>query len=347
MINSNFWKDKKVLITGFSGFKGFWLNLILSELGSDVHGISKKEISSEIFNLYNNIQQSDKNNFIDLKDSENLLLYLNKLNPDIIFHLAAQSLVITSKLKPKSTIETNVIGSFNILDWVQKSEKNITTVVATTDKVYKYPEKNNVEDDPLGSFEFYGASKVALENMIDAFNNDKNSVNKISVVRSGNVLGGGDGGENRILTDIIKSINNKNSLTLRNPESVRPWQFILDSIGGYVLVAQNHFENKTYDKFNLNSDELNEISVLELSNKIIQKFDSKISVNIQKNKNLSESKELRINSTKAKKVLSWNHFYNVDDIVENIYEWEKNKGSKEIKLETSRQINKYLDLFSQ
>ena len=87
MINSNFWKDKKVLITGFSGFKGFWLNLILSKLGSDVHGISKKEISSEIFNLYNNIQQSDNNNFIDLKDSENLLLYLNKLNPESLGEL--------------------------------------------------------------------------------------------------------------------------------------------------------------------------------------------------------------------------------------------------------------------
>ena len=200
----------------------------------------------------------------------------------------------------------------------------------------------------LGSFEFYGASKAALENMIDAFNNDKNSINKISVVRSGNVLGGGDGGENRILTDIIKSINNKNNLTLRNPESVRPWQFILDSIGGYILVAQHHFENKTFDKFNLNSDELNEISVLELSNKIIQKFDSKISVNIKENKDLSESKELRINSLqKQRKFFLGIIFIMLMILLKIFMSGRKIKDQKKSNQRLLGQIDKYLDLFSQ
>ena len=346
MIDTNFWKDKKVLITGYSGFKGFWLNLLLLKLGADVYGISKEGVHSEIFDKYNKIEKDNKNTFIDIENKHDLVPYLNSLNPDVIFHLAAQSLVITSKLDPKSTLETNIMGSFNILEWVVNSDKKITTVVATTDKVYKYPEKKNLEDSPLGSFEFYGASKVAVENIVDVFNNDKDSFNKISVVRSGNVLGGGDGGENRILTDILKSINENVNLSLRNPDSIRPWQFILDSIGGYVLTAQHHALNNTYDKFNLNSDELNEISVITLTNKIIKKFKSNISVTIEKKEKISESNALRIDSTKAKNTLLWNHFYNVEEIIENIYDWEKNKNSDDLGTVVTAQIKHYLDMFS-
>ena len=269
MIDKNFWKNKKVLITGHTGFKGFWMFLLLKELGSNVYGLSIQKNSSEIYKTFSQYEKIENEDFIDIRDSDKLANFIQDLKPDIIFHLAAQSLVHRAKDNPKDTLEINILGSFNLLNITTKSKKRMGVVVATTDKVYEHPEQINTEESALGSFEFYGASKVGLENVIDAFNNDIETRNKISRVRSGNVLGGGDGGENRLLTDIITSISSNQNINLRNPDSIRPWQFVLDSVGGYLLVAQENFENNISEKYNLSSETAENITVFELTKKLV------------------------------------------------------------------------------
>tara|TARA_B100001250_G_scaffold410385_1_gene436732 strand:- start:2175 stop:3218 length:1044 start_codon:yes stop_codon:yes gene_type:complete len=343
MIEKEFWKNKNVVITGHSGFKGFWMALLLNELGSKVHGVSLKNNSSQIYKIHSEYEKLLNETFFDIRDEVKVNSYLNEIKPDIIFHLAAQSLVISGQLNPKKTLETNIIGTFNVLNWSTKAKSKVSTVVATTDKVYKNPNKKNTEDDELGSFEFYGASKVGAENVINAFNLDPDTKNKVSVVRSGNVLGGGDGGENRLLTDLISAIKNNENILLRNPNSIRPWQFVLDSVGGYLLVAQDNFKSSSSEIYNLNLPESDEVTVLELTNKLIKKFNSNIEIEIIENKKYNEAPELRLDSNKAQNNLNWKNIYSIDSIIENIYEWEASKNIEEIYSITKNQIGQYLE----
>tara|TARA_B100000575_G_C23133456_1_gene657909 strand:- start:1396 stop:2439 length:1044 start_codon:yes stop_codon:yes gene_type:complete len=342
MIDYSFWKNKKVLITGHSGFKGFWLYKLLEKLDSEVFGISIQDKSSEIYRIFAEQKSPINEKFIDILDESSLNKEILKFDPDIIFHLAAQSLVTVAKSDPKNTIMVNIIGSFNLLNISSSKDKRIGMVVATTDKVYKESHILNDEESPLGSFEFYGASKVGLENIVDAINNDSNNKNKISVVRSGNVIGGGDGAIDRIMTDLIYSINSNKNVVLRNPESIRPWQFVLDSLGGYLLVAEENYKNNISEKYNLNSPSLENVSVHTLSIKLIERFGSKIEINFENNKKLKESKELRLSSDKAVERLNWKPFYEIDKIVENIFLWESGKKDGDVVLITDNQINEYL-----
>ena len=343
MIDKNFWKGKNVLVTGHSGCKGFWMSLLLEKLESNVYGLSVKKNSSEIYKTFSKYKKFTNEEFIDIRDGDKLVNFLEELKPDVVFHLAAQSLVHTAKHKPKDTLEINILGSFNLLNFITKSNKRMGVVVATTDKVYKHPEQINIEKNSLGSFEFYGASKVGLENIIDAFNNDIDTVNKISKVRSGNILGGGDGGENRLLTDIINSIKNNENINLRNPNSIRPWQFVLDSVGGYLLVAQENFEKNIPETYNLNSATAGNDTVLELTKKLVNRFESPIEIIIDNNNEYIEAKELRISSKKAVKKLNWKNFYNTEETIENIFLWENLKLNPSVIEVTYNQVNEYLE----
>jgi CDP-glucose 4,6-dehydratase len=343
MIDKNFWKDKKVLVTGHSGFKGFWMLLLLKKLGSNVYGVSIDNNSSEIYKTFSKYEKLVNEEFIDIRDGGKLTKYLEEIKPDIVFHLAAQSLVHTAKHNPKDTLEINILGSFNLLNVITKSNKRTGVVVATTDKVYEHPEQINTEENALGSFEFYGASKVGLENVIDAFNNDMETRNKISRVRSGNVLGGGDGGDNRLLTDIITSIKSNKNIHLRNPDSIRPWQFVLDSVGGYLLVAQENFKNNIPEKYNLNSEKADDITVFELTKKLVKRFESSVEIIIDRNIKYTEAKELRLSSKKAIKKLNWKNFYKPEEIIENIFLWENVKSEPSVIEATNNQVIEYIE----
>tara|TARA_Y100000748_G_scaffold302664_1_gene305429 strand:- start:1583 stop:2626 length:1044 start_codon:yes stop_codon:yes gene_type:complete len=343
MIDKNFWKDKKVLVTGHSGFKGFWMFLLLKKLGSNVFGVSIEKNSSEIYKIFSQYEKIENEEFIDIRDGDRLANFIEDLKPDIVFHLAAQSLVHTAKNNPKETLEINILGSFNLLNTVTKSKKRTGVIVATTDKVYEQPDQINTEENSLGSFEFYGASKVGLENIIDAFNNDVETRNKISRVRSGNVLGGGDGADNRLLTDIISSIKSDKNIYLRNPDSIRPWQFVLDSVGGYLLVAQENFESNIPEKYNLNSEKADNITVFELTKKLVKKFESPVEIIIDSNDKYSEAKELRISSKKAAKKLNWKNFYKPEEFIENIFLWENIKSEPGVIEATNKQVIEYIE----
>ena len=176
----------KCLVTGGAGFIGTNLIQRLILEGYQVFSLDNYSTGS---------RDNELSSVSYLKGDIELIDQFNTHNFDYCFHLAAQSLVISGQLNPKETLETNIIGTFNILNWSSKEKEKVSTIVATTDKVYRNPNKKNTEEDELGSFEFYGASKVGAENVINAFNLDPDTKNKASVVRSGNVLGGGDGGD--------------------------------------------------------------------------------------------------------------------------------------------------------
>lgn len=345
LIDKEFWQNKKVLITGLSGFKGFWLYLTLKALGSEVHGISIENYESQIFKRFNKIEEIQNHTYLDITDYKNLKKYFEELKPNIVFHLAAQPLVISSKIEPFRTVQTNIIGTFNLLEIIANSDIKVTSVFATTDKVYKNPHNKNIENDPLGSFELYGATKVACEELIKSFNENENFINKFSVIRAGNILGSGDGGKNRLLTDILDSINSNNSLNIRNPNSTRPWQYVLDSIGGYLLAAELHSKTNNFEIFNINNIELNELSVLDIANAIISKFKSKIDINISKSKKYKEAEKLVIDSSKAMKQLDWKCFYSLEMIANEIYIWNEAKDVDVISIST-KQVDDYLNCFS-
>jgi len=324
VVDRSFWKNKKVLVTGHTGFKGSWLACLLKSLDSEVWGLSDNKILSDNYKTLNKKEIFSGEFIADIFDDVKELDEALKNEFDIIFHLAAQGIVSTASKFPLETINANVIGTYNLLDLANKNKLIRNIVISTTDKVYLNTSANNVETDQLGGKEFYSASKAATEHIISAFINTRKREDLfVGVVRSGNVLGGGDGANDRIVTDVINSLKNNSDINLRNPNSIRPWQFILDSLTGYLLTAQYCDLNNTDEIFNLNSEINNKYTVENLTESIKNNWVNNNS-NIQKVDSVFyETEVLKINSQKAKDLLNWSAKVNIDSIASYIVEWEK------------------------
>jgi CDP-glucose 4,6-dehydratase len=338
MIDKKFWIDKTVLITGHTGFKGSWLAVMLKTLGAQIIGISDfKKLSDN----YQSI--SDKNIFkkeyeLNIYDND---IFNNKLdikNLDYVFHFAAQGLVSQAYNDPLETIKSNIIGTYNVLEFINNQTDSTVLIIATTDKVYLNTHLDNKEEDHLGGKEFYSATKASAEHIIEAYINTKKRENlNIGVVRSGNVLGGGDGAKDRIATDIVNSILKKNNIILRNPNAIRPWQYVLDSLTGYLLTAQYCRNNLTNEVFNLNSEINNKYTVKDLTQKLIENWKPDYNIEIELMPgSFYETEILRINSDKASKLLNWTAIYDINDISSSIAEWYKayqlNKGISDVQV---------------
>ena len=246
MIDKSFWVGKKVLVTGHTGFKGSWMCLVLLNFGAEVHGVSLEPNTKP--NLFEEL------NLKDLLKSHHICNICNfsafkdifcKINPDIVFHLAAQPLVRQSYKHPIETWTTNVIGSLNILESVKQLSSKCSVVMITTDKVYKNKEWDYGyrENDELGGHDPYSASKAACEIMINSWkksfcNADPSKLIRVATARAGNVVGGGDWSKDRIIPDIVNSLMAKDTVEVRNPVATRPWQHVLEPIFGYMLLAQ-------------------------------------------------------------------------------------------------------------
>jgi CDP-glucose 4,6-dehydratase len=322
---NNFFKGKKILITGHTGFKGSWLTIVLNYLGAVVSGVSreKKEGIYAIANIHN-LLASEYFYDIGEKSIKNLEKVINEVNPDIIFHFAAQSLVIQSYKNPKDTIFSNIIGTYNVLESSNNSQKIRTLVISTTDKVYRNPNGRNDENSDLGGEDFYSTSKVSAEIIIDSFINifKKEHLN-ISIVRSGNVIGGGDRSENRIMTDILNNLKLEKDILLRMPNATRPWQYILDSIDGYLKIAEENYTNRVSEIYNLNSVINNKYNVKKITELMIQKWESKSKIVLETSKTYNEVKNLTINSEKAKEKLGWSASTSIEQTISKIIAWEK------------------------
>ena len=345
----NYYKNKKVLVTGHTGFKGAWLSLMLKHFNANVYGISLKPSHKD--NLYNYIKNKFKKDLIlDINNFKKLHKAIKTIKPDIIFHLAAQPLVFESYKNPISTFHTNLIGSLNILH-SSIELKNIKVVMITSDKCYKNKEWiwGYRENDELGGLDPYSASKacaeIAIKSSVQSFIHSKPQV---ITSRAGNVIGGGDWSKNRIVPDLIKSWYRNETAIIRSPEATRPWQHVLDPIYGYMLLPlymkTQNFQNG--ESFNLGPDLDNEYRVIDVIKKLqyhLQGLKFEIRSN---NKKVYEAGLLRLNCEKSKLRLNWKPKLSFDETLKFTADWYeffyKNKRNKKnIELFSSNQINDY------
>lgn len=339
----DFYRKKKILITGHSGFKGSWLASTLYCLEAEINGLSDMSVESGIYKVLKQNKIFKNEYIIDITNEDFVKNILLNNNYDIVFHFAAQGLVSKASEDPKNTILTNVLGTYNVLNATNLNKNIKNLIIATTDKVYDEHNAQNTEVFKLGGKEFYSASKASSEHIISAFiNTTKRSDLSIGVVRAGNVLGGGDYGKDRILTDVINSINSNQNILLRNPNSIRPWQYVLDSIFGYLLVCKYCIEHNKCDIFNLNSTVNNKVSVREFVNKLIEIWNVSHEIEIQLNQKNTfyESDILTIDSTKAKNILGWQPNKEISEICENIVAYENSKNKFNW---TLNHINEFID----
>ena len=339
--NKKFWIGKKVFITGHTGFKGSWLIIILNKLRAKIYGYSLKPQKKSLFNQSKISKNLSSNTYADI---ENINLLKNKLRiakPEIVFHLAAQPLVIESYKNPLKTFKTNIMGTVNLLECLRDIKSVKSVVIITTDKVYKINKKNKTytELDELGGLDPYSSSKVGAEivvnSYIKSFFQKTNLKNKISTVRAGNVIGGGDYSDNRLIPDILKSINNKSKLVIRNPNSIRPWQHVIEPLVGYLILAEYQFKGKIFENnnvWNFGPNKKNFKKVIDVI-KIIKKLKF-FNYSINENNIFEETAILKLNSDKAKNKLKWFSKINLEASLKEVFDWNhqvnKNNTAKEV-----------------
>jgi CDP-glucose 4,6-dehydratase len=245
----SFWRNRKVLLTGQTGFKGSWLALILSSYGASVSGIGLKPVTEKSLYELCNIESLIDSHICDIRNYEKTALQIEKFNPEIVIHMAALPLVRESYEKPLETFDTNVMGTANVLNAL-KNQSNLKSVVCvTTDKVYKNKEQLHPykETDELGGHDPYSASKAASELIISSFRSSYFSDGRVGLAsaRAGNVIGGGDWSADRLIPDAIRAWNNDSVLSIRYPDAIRPWQHVIEPLHGYLVLAQKLYQDSS------------------------------------------------------------------------------------------------------
>ena len=352
---SNIFNGKKVIVTGHTGFKGSWLSLWLNILGAKVIGLSINIPSNPSHFKAIKLQNKIKHIKIDIRNLKILKRIFKKYQPDYVFHLAAQSLVKKSHYDPIYTWTTNTVGTLNILESLRCLKKKCMAVIITSDKSYKNLEikRGYKEDDILGGKDPYSASKasaeLAIQSHISSFFPLKKTKVLIGIARAGNVIGGGDWSENRLIPDCVKSWSKNKKVLLRNPNSTRPWQHVLEAVGGYLKLASNLKKNKKLhgEVFNFGPDHTQNYKVLFVV-KLMRKYWNKVSWRVaDKNKNsFYESGLLKLNVNKAKIKLQWKSILTLNETINMVTEWYKNYylNPKNIYAISLSQIKKYENL---
>ena len=346
-----FYNNKKILITGVTGFKGAWLCTWLLELGANIIGVGHNPNPNK--NLFYQLRLNNKINLklFDIRDISKLNSLVKKTKPSIIFHLAAQPLIYESYKKPLETFDINYRGTLNVLEVTRLNSFVKSVVIATSDKCYEnnYSTKGFKETDRLGGVDPYSASKASAEIAVKAFResffNKKNIVG-ISTGRAGNVIGGGDWSQKRLIPDSIKYLRSNKSIYLRNPNFNRPWQFVLEPLRGYLLLAMKQFyEPKKYSgAWNFGTEKNSGKSVKEIVEYIIEFWGSGKLKESKQNK-FYEQENLQLNIQKSRKKLNWKPTYNIRKSVQVTVDWYKqvlNQKRKPIDT-TKEQIYKYMD----
>ena len=330
MNNPEFWRNKKVLITGHTGFKGSWLCIWLSKMGAKVSGFSLKESVSNpsMFSILN-IEKLVNDERGDISDYETCLGAVKNNEPEIVFHLAAQPLVKLSYVDPLETYNTNIIGTANILEAIRNCESVRTIVAITTDKCYENIEEDYayVETDPLGGYDPYSSSKACAEHVASAYYRSffKQKNIGLATARAGNVIGGGDWSADRLIPDMIKFWSKNEKLVIRYPLATRPWQHVLEPINGYLLLAEHLWGNSSEFSggWNFGPDQYSVKTVqdtVELATKVWGDYADWESSN---DNHLHEANLLQLNSDKANSRLGWHPTFNFAEAVNNTIYWYK------------------------
>lgn len=347
MIDTSFWKGKKVLVTGHTGFKGTWLCLWLQHLGAKVAGYSLKPPTKP--SLFELCEINIPTIYADIRDKDQLNEYIQNIKPEIVIHMAAQPLVRLSYKDPVTTYETNVLGTIYLLDALRKiteGEESVKAIInVTSDKCYenKEWEWGYREHDRLGGHDPYSTSKACSELITASYRQsyfpstqyEKHGV-ALASARAGNVIGGGDWAEDRLIPSCIKALLKKEKIIIRNPYSIRPWQHVLEPLSGYLLLAQKLVTHgiEYAGEWNFGPNEIDNQAVLSVAEDFCNKWKGNTDFIVKSLDNLHEAQQLRLDCTKAKLRLGWYPRWDTKQAIDKLVEWtkayEQNRNIKDV-----------------
>jgi CDP-glucose 4,6-dehydratase len=345
-MNLPFFKNKSVFITGHTGFKGSWLCRVLQRAGARITGYA---LAPEGIELYSTTETEGVTTHIkDIRDFDSLRDAFFLADPEIVFHLAAQPLVLDAYERPAYTFETNVLGTVNLLECIRQSDNVKSVVIVTTDKVYKNNEwvYGYRENDELGGREPYSASKACAELVAAAYAESylRQKGIALSTARAGNVIGGGDTAKNRILPDCVRAAKKGETIIVRNPYAIRPYQHVLEPIFAYLLIALKQYENSTVaGQYNIGPGETDCINTATIADIFCQQWgDNQTWETLTKTNAPHESLILKLDCTKMRTFFGWKPVWDAQTAVAKTVEWEKSTNKTDI---TNKQIDLYIKEF--
>ena len=352
---NNFYKGKRVLVTGHTGFKGSWLSIWLHELGAEVVGIALDPYSDKDNYVLSRIGSKIKADIrADIRDGEKLKQIFTEYQPEIVFHLAAQPLVRLSYEIPVETYEANVMGTIHVMEAIRATESVKVGVMITTDKCYENKEQiwGYRENEPMGGYDPYSSSKGAAEIAINSWRRSffnpadygKKHHVALASVRAGNVIGGGDWALDRIIPDCIRALEADKTIEIRSPKAIRPWQHVLEPLGGYMLLASKMWEEPTKycEGWNFGPRTESIANVWDVASKLINNYGKGELKDVSVPNALHEAKLLMLDINKALFKLGWHPRMNIDQCMAMVADWYKRYQTEDVYNLCVEQIEKYI-----
>ncbi|MGB2873859.1 MAG: CDP-glucose 4,6-dehydratase [Gaiellaceae bacterium] len=345
-MNGAAWRGRRVLVTGHTGFKGAWLALWLDQLGASVHGLALAPPTTPSLHMLVSRAGGDDGVPLDVRDAAAVAAHLRAVEPEVVFHLAARSLVRPAFADPVGTYEVNVLGTAHILEAVRNTPGVRAVVVVTSDKVYApNPDGHpHTEGSPLGGVEPYSSSKAAAELVTAAYRGSYLEADVgLSTARAGNVIGGGDWAIDRVVPDVIRALERSEPVALRHPDAIRPWQHVLDPLHGYLLLAERLLEAPSDAPTALNFGPEESCSVAELVERMSEGFGGRPGWRRDEGAPVvPETGELRLDASRARAELGWRPALDLDESVRWTVEWHRaQKDGEDARELTLRQIAAY------
>lgn len=348
-VNRKFWKGKRVFLSGHTGFKGGWLSLWLSDMGAHVHGYALAPVMTpDLFTTAKIADGLAASTIADIRDAGVLKQALQAAQPEIVFHLAAQPLVRYSYQAPLETYAVNVMGTVNLLEAVRSVDSVRAVVNVTTDKCYENRERNEpyVEHEALGGYDPYSSSKACSELVTSAYRRSFLEARSVGLAsaRAGNVIGGGDGSDDRLLPDFLRAIDVGKTLMIRYPDAIRPWQHVLEPLSGYLCLAERlAVDGRFAQAWNFGPDERDERSVEWIVDSLCCRFPG-ATWHRETALQPHEAGTLKLDSSKAKHQLGWRPRWNLDTALEKTVAWHKAwKLGKDMQVFSLSQIREYME----
>jgi CDP-glucose 4,6-dehydratase len=326
--NCHFYKGKRVFLTGHTGFKGSWMCRMLHFLGAEVYGYAlKPPTEPSLFDIAS-VRNIVKDKIGDIRNLCEIKNYINSVKPEIVIHMAAQPIVLNSYLDPVYTYETNVMGTVNILEAIRECDSVKSFLNVTTDKVYQnnewfWPYREN---DHLDGYDPYSNSKSCSELVTHSYDLSflREKGVAVSTARAGNVIGGGDFADHRIIPDCVRAVQHDSEMIIRNPLSIRPYQHVLEPIYAYLMICARQYDDSSFaGSYNIGPNETDCITTKQLVDLFNQFYEGKLRLTIRSDNRLHEANILKLDCSKIKSVFGWKPRWNIEKAVEKAAEWSK------------------------